>query len=237
MRGTKLKRYTVLLLATAALACVGSGESSQEQKQQPSDWFRDIAAKARAKGETAVTVSILIERFPQDDSGILNSFSVFLVRPRALNAATTFVGDYMSTWHTMEVVRELDLRPISHLGGCDIKLPPGVRLAQDEIAVALNGGTTVVDGVSITEVSRSDPALVLAAHKRYLFVGLKCESGLAIMPYGAADFVEVSDDGNLLPAYPNAGRLPHIQKLLALGTLANGEKYLPTLRATPVVIY
>lgn len=124
MRGTKLKRCTLLLLATAALACVGSGANPQEQGGQTSQRLREIAAKAKARRQTAVTLDGFAEHMFTDDSAVLKSYSIVLVRFRKPDAATTLLNGYINTWHILQVIGELDHMPTDGMGGCEkIHLP------------------------------------------------------------------------------------------------------------------
>ena len=222
-----LRSAAIAVIAAAVMFGVWSNvlqrTPAQDEPAAPGT-FRSYAQGARKRGQTSTTVRPLIDEY--DDSQSLNEVlaerSVFLVVLSRLAARTDVLPADMQTWHIFTVEQSLSQRPQdagAHCAGF-----AHVATAPNEVAIAFAGGTTTIDGVSVT--MDPEPSYPLHVGERYLVFGDLCfGTRTFLLSHGLPDLFVVSKSGALSSRY-GSGRF--VGEVLALRTVEGLKTRLAT---------
>lgn len=203
-----------LALAAALLSCQG-------HEEVPPGWL-DAARRAHREGKTVVTVPIGSE--PNEGPslrGALTETAVVVATPLPRAPQVTIMAWYLMTWHVLHIDERLVTGPPSSRGWCAQLAGKGPEVGASELALALGGGTKVIEGVTFNYTSR-ESGVQLVAGQQYVMFLRECPSRRANLVYDVDSVQPVSRNGTITPS--RVGR-PFVQELKAVGNL-NGLRAL-----------
>ena len=173
------------------------------------------AKEAKRQGKQAITIRHIFDEIGSEAplDGFLRAYATVLATPVGASVQTTDKY-YVYTWHFFHVLRILAQPPSPSVPGCHV-LPPRALVA-DEIAIPLVAGTAVIEGVAITMDSDESHA-TFKPGQQYLFLSIRCPSGVALLLQGRLDIFEVMPDGRIV--VPTTPWFRYMQDVMKLGTI------------------
>jgi hypothetical protein len=141
-----------------------------------------VEAKAHRKDEFEVSARYPEASIMVSPSAWLRSSTVVLAKPVRVAAAQTVLIDTIVTWHVFEAVETLNKPSVPAPWACSRWQPSTeLRLEANEIAVPLEGGSALVDGVTI-RILRHDSTTQFRLDEQYLLVGSTCSNQILPLP-------------------------------------------------------
>jgi hypothetical protein len=145
----------------------------------------------------------------------LHQRTITAVTPVRLGVAQSILPSSIYTWHILRVDRRLsgriDVAPV----GCDGAPPSIPDLQENEIAVQFYGGSTVVDGFTLTFKDTQTPKPSLG--QRYLAFLTHCSRSAAGLRDGPFGWFELDPNGAISSPYGMTN--PEIAAVVAFGTI------------------
>jgi hypothetical protein len=143
----------------------------------------EYAAEAKAKGKATIEVTASSGELkvitPPDQW--LSVSSVILANPMRLSGMETVLPYTVLTWNVFTIVQTLKKDPGPEPSGCSrFEQPSQLTLEPNEIAVPLEGGTALIDGVTI-KIVRRDSATRFKLDQQYLLIGRSCKPRILLL--------------------------------------------------------
>jgi hypothetical protein len=185
-----------LAIGVGAAALLTSVLAAARPSPQSTGLLARAAAHARQAGRSSETLTL------SDGGGdlavglpdVLKVYSVVVATPvRGSDSPVAVTADNIYTWHVLRVDQTLTRRTPGP-AECGEEVPGRPALKAGEMAVPVLGGTTVIDGISITILA---PGLevTLDSGSSYLLIGSRCQDGVLRLPHGGLDTFAVMPDG------------------------------------------
>jgi len=214
MRHWSHLRRAVLQVCFVALVAIGFASIHASQLHSV---YVDRAKEFKSKGVMEGTVRLRAPYDPADTlAEQLESTTLFLLTLARLDVATTITEESVYTWHVFRVTEALSPRLPHNRVSCYREPPPGV--GQNEVAIQFPGGSTVVEGVTLTFFEDWVKRPVMG--RQYLgFVAL-CAPNAGAIRHGPAGWLPVEADGTLTVS-PGSRTAPEVVTARTLGRLTD----------------
>jgi len=190
---------------------------------------RKAADEARSQGKNQATMQLFIRDVGTDHSfdRAIDEFSVVVVRPLRLSAATTTLNS-IRTWHVFRVIETVSRRSPSP-DDCEAYVPPSsVPVNTDEVAIELFAGSVDVAGVKVT-MDTLHSLVKFEPDQTYVLIGALCQARTLQLAFGPYGVYQISPNGFIPGAVADpAVSRPFLEEMLNLKTLDNLKKRLQT---------
>lgn len=206
-----MKPIWLLLLLTLTI-----GLCSCHSREETSPGWLEAARRAQREGKTSV--SFQTEAEPNEGGTlreVLRDATVVLATPQTRPPKVTMMPWYLLTWHVMHVDERLVTGRPSRPAWCALISKNGPEVGPAEMALALGGGTKVIEGVTFHNTTL-DSSVSLSAGQQYLIFLRSCPNGQANLEFGVDSVHAISKDGTILPSF---GGRRFAQELQAVGTV------------------
>lgn len=176
-----------------------------------------IARRAKSQGKTEVKIvewNPICWGQPVGLKDALENSTAVLAKP--LQKATFKSSESVSTLVKYRITAYLSKKRLNDYDRLpnDI-LDSFIPLHSDELIVITQGGTAIVEGVTITDIDEGDPGDLMKYPSQLLFLSLRKSGQLAVGAYGAHSFFEVKANSSIkalsgLPMSPIAEDLSRL---------------------------
>ncbi len=187
------------------------------------------AAVAEAKREGRIHVMLDVDAVEELDDTLENlaaSYSFLTLSPTRAAVRTTATDTSLITWSTFRVNDTLSERSASP-SDCPVTPPPDLRIREQEIFIPVLGGTTVIEGVTVTQPMST--RLPEDSTRTYVLFGVQCPKRVFRLPLGRMEFFEILPSGKLTYVGQQLAfgrKLQFQREIEALGTLDALRNYL-----------
>lgn len=188
-----------LLLPSVSLGlvlCLCSAYVAPQSSQEPSSQILRYTRKAKENGKSAIEMMPSTQTWAEPEPLELALMHTSVVVAKVIATEITHDDDNVVTWQKYRILEKLSSQPRVS----DQDLPNGIPasllpLVPGEFVTSLLGGTTTIDGVTITE---RYPAPPLPEGKRHLmFLIFKCSGFVAASNYGPVGLFSLDDSDNI----------------------------------------
>jgi hypothetical protein len=220
MQQDPLRRHKV------AWACVVTLFLSACRGQPYSGPLADYVRRAKQEHRTSTSFGELYEPTYESLRDLLTKYSLVVVTPLRVNAAQTVANAGIQSWTVFRLVEVVVNRPTS-AERCRWPLPSSLSLKSGELAFVRSGGSTTIDGVTIT--MNTNAFLPEDSTRNYLVVAVTCPNGVAYsaLPISEESVFEITPQGRIVSG-PGT-RFPSQIEMQALGTLDRVKNYVASL--------
>jgi hypothetical protein len=189
----------------------------------------EYVAEAKAQGKSEIDARVynrerLSLAFPDD---WLRASAVVVARPARLEAQQTVLPNNIVTWNVFKILRTLKTSWKPDPSGCHLwPRPPSLQLASDELAVPLEGGSAVIDGVTV-RLLRTDPNTPFDLQGEYLLIAPTCLGHTLPIPGPNSSVYRILPDGQLMNKAPDDFELAYFVR--SLGSVNAVQNYISRL--------